>query len=74
MSDKSDRRDYLRVTQISPPVISSWVRPRHVLSVEALRDVERAILWPESGDARPMQNKNVEAARAQEGKDGSTRR
>lgn len=58
MSDKSDRRDFSKVDRISPPLISSWVRAQRVLSVEAVVDVERAILWPDSDDSQPVRNNN----------------
>jgi hypothetical protein len=48
MSDKFDRRDFLRVDRTSPPLISKRVRAQRVLSIEAVINVERAILWPDS--------------------------
>jgi hypothetical protein len=48
MADKFDRCDFLRADCISPPPISGGVRVRRVLSVEAVIDVEYAILWPDS--------------------------
>ena len=65
MSDKFDGRDFLRVDGISPPPISHRVPAQRVLSVEAVMDVERAILWPDSG-GEPLETDNVEVARAQE--------
>jgi hypothetical protein len=66
MSDKFDRRDFLRVDRIFPRPISNWVPAQRVLSVEAVMDVERAILWPDAGGEQPAESENVEAAHAQE--------
>ncbi len=69
MADKFDRHDFPRVDRISPPPLSAWVRAQRVLSVEAVMDVERAILWPDSDGEQAVQNNNVGAARAQEEKE-----
>jgi len=74
MSEKFDGRDFLRVGGISPPPISHRVPAQRVLSVEAVMDVERAILWPDSGGEQPVKNDNVEVARAQEGEGRRIRR
>jgi len=74
MSDKFDGRDFLRVDVISPPPISHRVLAQRVLSVEAVMDFERAILWPDSGGEQPVKNDNVEVARAQEGEGRRIRR
>jgi len=74
MSEKFDGRDFLRVGGISPPPISHRVPAQRVLSVEAVMDVERAILWPDSGGEQPVTNDNVEVARAQEGEGRRIRR
>lgn len=74
MSEKFDRRDFLRVDRISPPPISNCVPAQRVLSVAAVVDVERAILWPDSGGEQPVETDNVEVARAQEEDGRRTRR
>lgn len=74
MSDKFDDRDFLRVDRISPPPISNCVPTQRVLSVEAVMDVERAVLWPDSGGEQPVEADNVEVARAQEEEGRSKRR
>jgi hypothetical protein len=66
MSEKFDCRDFLQVDRISPSPVSHSVRAQRVLSVEAVMDVERAILWPDSGGEQSVTSDNVEVARAQE--------
>ena len=66
MSDKADHRDFLPVDRISPPAKSNPVRAQRVLSVEAVINAERAILWPDAGGEQPVESDNVEAARAHE--------
>jgi len=76
MSDKFDHRGFLKADRISPPPISNRVRAQRVLSVEAVMDVERAILWPDSGRELPgeKENNSDETARAQEEKAWGPRR
>jgi hypothetical protein len=74
MSDKFDRRDFLKVDRVSPPSVSSSVSAQRGLSIESVMDVERAILWPDSGGEPPVETDNVEVARAQEGEGRRTRR
>jgi TorA maturation chaperone TorD len=52
--------------ELVQPPISNWVPAQRLLSVEAVMDVERAILWPDAGGEQPAKSDNVEAARAQE--------
>ena len=59
MSDKFDRRDFLRGDRL---------RAQRVLSVEAVMDVERAILWPDSAGEQPAESDSVEVACSQEGR------
>lgn len=70
MSDKFDRRDFLKVDRVSPPPVSSSVSAQRGLSIESVMDVERAILWPDSGGEQPVETDNVEVARAQEEEEG----
>jgi TorA maturation chaperone TorD len=53
---------------ISQPAASNWstVPAGRVLSVEAVMDVARAILWPDPGGEQPAEIDDVDAARAQE--------
>ena len=57
-----------RRTSISQPSVSSWstVPTGRVLSVEAVMDVARAILRPDSCGEQPGEIDDVDAARAQE--------
>jgi hypothetical protein len=64
MSDKADHRDFLPVDRISPPAKSNPVRAQRVLSVEAVINAERAILWPDSRGEQPVQTDNAGASRA----------
>jgi TorA maturation chaperone TorD len=52
----------------SQPSVLSWskVPTERVLSVEAVMDVARAILWPDPGGEQPGEIDDVDAARAQE--------
>jgi len=55
-------------TSISSPSVSSWskIPAQRVLSVAAVMDVAREILWPDLCDEQPAEIDDVDADRAQE--------
>jgi TorA maturation chaperone TorD len=64
----SDVTELARRTSISSPSASSWsnVPAQRVLSVAAVMDVAREILWPDPCDEQPAEIDDVDAGRAQE--------
>jgi TorA maturation chaperone TorD len=67
-TDDAGAAELARRIGISQPSVSSWpkIPTERVLSVEAVMDVARAILWPDPGGEQPGEIGDVDAARAQE--------
>ena len=62
-----DANEPTRRVGTSQPSISRWpkVRADRVLSVEAVMEEARAVLWPDLGDEEFMEIDDVDATRAQ---------